>query len=522
MLFESARDERWESTNDRDHYVISVEFETKSSDMAKIATPDPPSDNFSHIPESRVLVFSDYVYEDGELKGSRRPVRFGRTGEIRRWFMVRFASVIGIPTVGRSTSLSSVKLAQKNGIWSLGEGFISMLAGTTHSSPAESFGGNDDSCISKIHVVYLLRWTSNCFWHGTLSRTSTSLISEVASSKHGATYSSVFSNDGAKASSLYLCTYESLFSEDDKCLHFTAGSRARHKVSVLPVPASKPGSDKKLASPFKPTDKHTTSAIQPLPGGRLLEKLNGKSLDAGEEFYFDGAEMKIQGWISKLRGYSKNNRKAFGKMDDLTDTIKEDWGGKPLVDLRRGWQYILDNYLRIDSDCAVATGGDYGGYATKYFFALIPRDRDKDVPSWIQRNPGYGFGLKALVCRDRVFDSQYGEYSTVEHYFFNHESGGQPWKDKIRELTRRFSLSSRVHKWSTPELTIHGSRGYRLPEADGIAAFHALQQQGVPSRLAIFPDENHLVLNHGNSLKRHHEVFRWLNQFAGKDNTNRK
>ncbi|KAF9645138.1 alpha/beta-hydrolase [Thelephora ganbajun] len=466
--------------------------------MAKIATPDPPSDNFSHIPESRVLVFSDYVYEDGELKGSRRPVRFGRTGEIRRWFMVRFASVIGIPTVGRSTSLSSVKLAQKNGIWSLGEGFISMLAGTTHSSPAESFGGNDDSCISKIHVVYLLRWTSNCFWHGTLSRTSTSLISEVASSKHGATYSSVFSNDDEsyKLMPIWigLQPLSMHFSEDDKCLHFTAGSRARHKVSVLPVPASKPGSDKKLASPFKPTDKHTTSAIQPLPGGRLLEKLNGKSLDAGEEFYFD----------------------------DLTDTIKEDWGGKPLVDLRRGWQYILDNYLRTDSDCAVATGDDYGGYATKYFFALIPRDRDKDVPSWIQRNPGYGFGLKALVCRDRVFDSQYGEYSTVEHYFFNHESSGQPWKDKTRELTRRSSPSIHVHKWSTPELTIHGSKGYHLPEADGIAAFHALKQQGVPCRLAIFPHENHWVLNHGNSLKWHHEVFRWLNQFAGNDNANRK
>ncbi|KAG2037851.1 hypothetical protein BDR03DRAFT_863023, partial [Suillus americanus] len=64
-------------------------------------------------------------------------------------------------------------------------------------------------------------------------------------------------------------------------------------------------------------------------------------------------------------------------------------------------------------------------------------------------------------------------------------------------------------------LTIHSSKDYRLPESDGIAVFHALQQLGVPSRLLIFPDENHWVINAGNSLKWHHEVFRWFDQFIG-------
>lgn len=38
---------------------------------------------------------------------------------------------------------------------------------------------------------------------------------------------------------------------------------------------------------------------------------------------------------------------------------------------------------------------------------------------------------------------------------------------------------------------------------------------GVPSRLVIFPDENHWVLNPGNSLKWHYEVFRWFDEFVG-------
>jgi hypothetical protein len=33
-----------------------------------------------------------------------------------------------------------------------------------------------------------------------------------------------------------------------------------------------------------------------------------------------------------------------------------------------------------------------------------------------------------------------------------------------------------VHKWSTPQLLIHGGKDYRLPETEGIGAFHALQQ----------------------------------------------
>ena len=76
---------------------------------------------------------------------------------------------------------------------------------------------------------------------------------------------------------------------------------------------------------------------------------------------------------------------------DLTDAIAKDWGGKPFVDLRKGWQYVLDNYpqvrtqrirvcdtliwfLQIDKDRAVAAGASYGGYAIKYVLASTPRD----------------------------------------------------------------------------------------------------------------------------------------------------
>lgn len=43
-------------------------------------------------------------------------------------------------------------------------------------------------------------------------------------------------------------------------------------------------------------------------------------------------------------------------------------------------------------------------------------------------------------------------------------------------LANRFSPSNFVTNWSTPQLIIHGSKDYRLPDTEGIGAFHALQQ----------------------------------------------
>ncbi|KAJ3574713.1 hypothetical protein NP233_g1571 [Leucocoprinus birnbaumii] len=268
-----------------------------------------------------------------------------------------------------------------------------------------------------------------------------------------------------------------------------------------------------------------------------------KGLDPGEEFYFTGADDKqVHGWAFKPRGWEEGQKKKYpvvflihggpqsAWMDSwstrwnpnvftgqgyfvlafnptgsttfgqkFTDAIKEDGEGKPFIDMVNGWKYALEKYPEIDPDRAVAAGASWGGYAI----------------NWIQGHPEYGFGFKALVCHDGEFDSTYTGYSTDELFFFNDQWGGRPWEKKSKKLSSEYSPSNYVHKWSTPELVIHSSKDYRLPETEGIAAFHALQQLGVPSRLVIFPDENHWVLKHGNSLKWHYEVFRWFDQFVG-------
>ncbi|KAL1702382.1 Alpha/Beta hydrolase protein [Schizophyllum commune] len=271
--------------------------------------------------------------------------------------------------------------------------------------------------------------------------------------------------------------------------------------------------------------------------------LTTKYVAAGEEFWFKGAlDRDVQGWIFLPKNFEKGEEKqwpvallihggpedawkdqwstrwnpnvfanqgyvvvminptgssTFGQ--DFASGIKNDWGGKPFVDLKNGWDYILAEYPEIDADRAIAAGASWGGFAVNY----------------IQGHPELGFQFKALFCHDGVFDIAYLGHSTDELFFFNYEWGGRPWDEQTKELIDKYSPSQFVDNWSIPQLIAHGSKDYRLAETDSIAAFHALQQLGIPSRLVIFPDENHWVLNHGNSLKWHYEVFRWFDRWVG-------
>ena len=86
--------------------------------------------------------------------------------------------------------------------------------------------------------------------------------------------------------------------------------------------------------------------------------------------------------------------------------------------------------------------------------------------------------------------------------------------DSTDALYQATSPCSQVAKWCTPTLFVHGSKDYRLPDVEGLAAFTALQRAGVKSKLLLFPKENHWVLRPTNSIKWHATVLQWLQSCA--------
>ena len=73
----------------------------------------------------------------------------------------------------------------------------------------------------------------------------------------------------------------------------------------------------------------------------------------------------------------------------------------------------------------MAAGASWGGFAIKsvpsppsLFLSLTMLCTLIRVTfSWIQGNPEFGFGFKALVCHDGVFDATYNGFSTDELFF---------------------------------------------------------------------------------------------------------
>jgi dipeptidyl aminopeptidase/acylaminoacyl peptidase len=178
----------------------------------------------------------------------------------------------------------------------------------------------------------------------------------------------------------------------------------------------------------------------------------------------------------------------------FTDAVSQDWGGKPLEDLQQGLATALKSYPWLDSSRVCALGASYGGF----------------MMNWMAGNWNQPF--KCFVTHAGIFDTRAMAYSTEELWFDEWEHGGLPFE--VPENLEKHNPVNHVKEWSKPMLVIHGLKDYRVPYAQGISAFTLLQRRGIPSRLVIFPDENHWILKPNNSIRWHREVEKWLNQWT--------
>ena len=184
---------------------------------------------------------------------------------------------------------------------------------------------------------------------------------------------------------------------------------------------------------------------------------------------------------------------STGYGQKFTDSISNDWGGKPLVDLQKGLEAATAKFPWLDRERSCALGASYGGY----------------MMNWIAGN--WADGFRCIVNHDGVFDTRGMAYSTEEQWFTDWESGGPYFK--VPENHERFNPVHHVNKWKTPMLVIQGDLDFRIPTAQALGTFTALQRKGIESKLLVFPDENHWVLKPANSLQWHHTVIDWLDHY---------
>ena len=170
-----------------------------------------------------------------------------------------------------------------------------------------------------------------------------------------------------------------------------------------------------------------------------------------------------------------------------------------------------------------ACGASYGGYSVYYLAGI------------------HGDVYDCFISHAGIFNEEHMYMTTEEMWFPNwdngglHEyayepgqtgpagdgvtfggikQGGSPWSS-LPKARRHYDNSPHklVQNWHTPILCIHGGSDFRVPVDEGMAAFNAAQMMGVPSRLLVFPDENHWILKPQNALYWHRSYFDWLDRW---------
>lgn len=164
----------------------------------------------------------------------------------------------------------------------------------------------------------------------------------------------------------------------------------------------------------------------------------------------------------------------------------------PADEINQAADVAIERYDFIDGERQCAAGASYGGHLANWLQGTT--DRYRCLVSHA--------GLVNLV-------SQWGTSDAVYHREVN--VGGAPWE--VPALWDEQNPIRFAAEWSTPVLVTVGQLDYRVPINNVLEYWTALQRQQVESRLLVYPNENHWILNGHNSRHFYGEVAAWLQRW---------
>ena len=188
-----------------------------------------------------------------------------------------------------------------------------------------------------------------------------------------------------------------------------------------------------------------------------------------------------------------NRRGLPGFGQEWLEQISGDYGGQNMKDYLSAIDAMAKEPF-VDETKLGCTGASYGG------FSVI----------WLAGNHNNRF--KAFLAHAGIFNLEAQYLETEEIWFADWDLGGPFW-DKNNALVQK-SYTTSPHKfvqnWNTPIMITHGELDYRILASQSMMAFNAAQLRGIPSRLLIFPDENHWISKPQNGILFQREFFRWF------------
>ena len=191
---------------------------------------------------------------------------------------------------------------------------------------------------------------------------------------------------------------------------------------------------------------------------------------------------------SGSRGYTE----AFGQ------AIQGDPLKTPADEINQGLDEALRRYPFLDGDRVAAAGASYGGHLVNWLQATTTRYR-----AFVSHA-----GLVNL-------ESQWATSDVIYHREVG--SGGPVWEQgpvwREQNPVRLAGNHAKGTGWRTPMLLTIGENDFRVPLNNTLENWSFHQRLQIPSRLIVFPDENHWILKGENSRFWYREVQGWLAQW---------
>ncbi|MCX6553174.1 MAG: prolyl oligopeptidase family serine peptidase, partial [Acidobacteria bacterium] len=180
------------------------------------------------------------------------------------------------------------------------------------------------------------------------------------------------------------------------------------------------------------------------------------------------------GYVVLLTNYTGST--GFGEA--LSQAIQGDPLETPGQEILQAVDEAIARYPSIDPARMAAGGASYGGHLTNWLAVSTTR-------------------FKALVSHAGLFD-QTSQWTTSDITWSREVGmGGPVWEKSPLWQSQNPIMKSANLK--TPILVSVGERDFRVPMNNALQFWSILQRQKVPSRLIVFPDENHWVLKGENS-----------------------
>jgi len=191
---------------------------------------------------------------------------------------------------------------------------------------------------------------------------------------------------------------------------------------------------------------------------------------------------------SGSRGYTE----AFGQ------AIQGDPLKTPADEINQGLDESLRRYPFLDGNRVAAAGASYGGHLVNWLQATTTRYR-----AFVSHA-----GLVNL-------ESQWATSDVIYHREVG--NGGPVWEQgpiwREQNPARLAGNHAKGTGWRTPMLLTVGENDFRVPLNNTLENWSFHQRLQIPSRLIVFPDENHWILKGENGRFWYREVQGWLAQW---------